>query len=261
MRVGVRGEDVFFVPFEREDGFLGCQLSSSASSRVVEEESGEEEEEEEEEEKEEFEMHHQQQRTSFVKRFKRTLLEEYVGVILDVSFVKSSFGDAFNGKYVRPVLTLSRRPVDRQRNEQLLQRRLTLSKPTESPQVLNRLACFDNMLIGDQSPTLGKRPGDDLNNTNFIEATLSAAPKREAKDLAESVYKIGRCVELRDFAIAEVLNGNERKTNRSCVQNNKEDEVDNFGSSEEIVKKLVFVDTISTVRVLDPNKDRARGKS
>ena len=73
------------------------------------------------------------------------------------------------------------------------------------------------------------------------------------------MYKIGRCVELRDFAIAEVLNGNERKTNRSCVQNNKEDEVDNFGSSEEIVKKLVLVDTISTVRVLDPNKDpRAR---
>ena len=96
-----------------------------------------------EEEEEEFEMH-QRQRMSFVmkKRFKRTLMEEYVGVILDVSFVKSSFGDEFNGKYVRPVLTLSRRPVDRQRNEELLQRRLTLSKPTESPQVLNKLDRF-----------------------------------------------------------------------------------------------------------------------
>jgi len=254
----VYGEKMSFLYHlkERMD-FSGASFRPPPPRASSKRRAGEEEEEEEEEEKEEFEMHHQQQRTSFVKRFKRTLLEEYVGVILDVSFVKSSFGDAFNGKYVRPVLTLSRRPVDRQRNEQLLQRRLTLSKPTESPQVLNRLACFDNMLIGDQSPTLGKRPGDDF--TNFIEATLSAAPKREAKDLAESVYKIGRCVELRDFAIAEVLNGNERKTNRSCVQNNKEDEVDNFGSSEEIVKKLVFVDTISTVRVLDPNKDpRAR---
>ena len=251
----VYGEKMSFLYHLKERMDLGASFRPprvSSKRRAGEKE----EEEEEEEEKEEFEMHHQQQRTSFVKRFKRTLLEEYVGVILDVSFVKSSFGDAFNGKYVRPVLTLSRRPVDRQRNEQLLQRRLTLSKPTESPQVLNNLACFDNMLIGDQSPALGKRPGDDLNNTNFIEATLSAAPKREAKDLAESVYKIGRCVELRDFAIAEVLNGNERKTNRSCVQNNKED---NFGSSEEIVKKLVLVDTISTVRVLDPNKDpRAR---
>ncbi|CAL6395022.1 unnamed protein product [Bathycoccus prasinos] len=251
----VYGEKMSFLYHLKERMDLGASFRPprvSSKRRAGEKE----EEEEEEEEKEEFEMHHQQQRTSFVKRFKRTLLEEYVGVILDVSFVKSSFGDAFNGKYVRPVLTLSRRPVDRQRNEQLLQRRLTLSKPTESPQVLNNLACFNNMLIGDQSPALGKRPGDDLNNTNFIEATLSAAPKREAKDLAESVYKIGRCVELRDFAIAEVLNGNERKTNRSCVQNNKED---NFGSSEEIVKKLVLVDTISTVRVLDPNKDpRAR---
>ena len=251
----VYGEKMSFLYHLKERMDLGASFRPprvSSKRRAGEKE----EEEEDEEEKEEFEMHHQQQRTSFVKRFKRTLLEEYVGVILDVSFVKSSFGDAFNGKYVRPVLTLSRRPVDRQRNEQLLQRRLTLSKPTDSPQVLNRLACFDNMLIGDQSPALGKRPGDDLNNTNFIEATLSAAPKREAKDLAESVYKIGRCVELRDFAIAEVLNGNERKTNRSCVQNNKED---NFGSSEEIVKKLVLVDTISTVRVLDPNKDpRAR---
>ncbi|CAL6417639.1 unnamed protein product [Bathycoccus prasinos] len=251
----VYGEKMSFLYHLKERMDLGASFRPprvSSKRRAGEKE----EEEEEEEEKEEFEMHHQQQRTSFVKRFKRTLLEEYVGVILDVSFVKSSFGDAFNGKYVRPVLTLSRRPVDRQRNEQLLQRRLTLSKPTESPQVLNNLACFDNMLIGDQSPALGKRPGDDLNNTNFIEATLSAAPKREVKDLAESVYKIGRCVELRDFAIAEVLNGNERKTNRSCVQNNKED---NFGSSEEIVKKLVLVDTISTVRVLDPNKDpRAR---
>ncbi|CAL6412665.1 unnamed protein product [Bathycoccus prasinos] len=251
----VYGEKMSFLYHLKERMDLGASFRPprvSSKRRAGEKE----EEEEEEEEKEEFEMHHQQQRTSFVKRFKRTLLEEYVGVILDVSFVKSSFGDAFNGKYVRPVLTLSRRPVDRQRNEQLLQRRLTLSKPTESPQVLNNLACFGNMLIGDQSPALGKRPGDDLNNTNFIEATLSAAPKREAKDLAESVYKIGRCVELRDFAIAEVLNGNERKTNRSCVQNNKED---NFGSSEEIVKKLVLVDTISTVRVLDPNKDpRAR---
>ena len=251
----VYGEKMSFLYHLKERMDLGASFRPprvSSKRRAGEKE----EEEEEEEEKEEFEMHHQQQRTSFVKRFKRTLLEEYVGVILDVSFVKSSFGDAFNGKYVRPVLTLSRRPVDRQRNEQLLQRRLTLSKPTESPQVLNNLACFDNMDIGDQSPALGKRPGDDLNNTNFIEATLSAAPKREAKDLAESVYKIGRCVELRDFAIAEVLNGNERKTNRSCVQNNKED---NFGSSEEIVKKLVLVDTISTVRVLDPNKDpRAR---
>ena len=252
----VYGEKMSFLYHLKERMDLGASFRPPRSSSKRR---AEEEEEEEEEEKEEFEMHHQQQRTSFVKRFKRTLLEEYVGVILDVSFVKSSFGDAFNGKYVRPVLTLSRRPVDRQRNEQLLQRRLTLSKPTESPQVLNRLACFDNMVIGDQSPALGKRPGDDLNNTNFIEATLSAAPKREAKDLAESVYKIGRCVELRDFAIAEVLNGNERKTNRSCVQNSKEDEVDNFGSSEEIVKKLVLVDTISTVRVLDPNKDpRAR---
>ena len=251
----VYGEKVSFLYHLKERMDLGASFlpppRASSKRRAGEEE--------EEEEKEEFEMHHQQQRTSFVKRFKRTLLEEYVGVILDVSFVKSSFGDAFNGKYVRPVLTLSRRPVDRQRNEQLLQRRLTLSKPTESPQVLNNLACFDNMDIGDQSPALGKRPGDDLNNTNFIEATLSAAPKREAKDLAESVYKIGRCVELRDFAIAEVLNGNERKTSLSCVQNNKEEEVDNFGSSEEIVKKLVLVDTISTVRVLDPNKDpRAR---
>ena len=214
-----------------------------------------------EEEEEEFEMH-QRQRMSFVmkKRFKRTLMEEYVGVILDVSFVKSSFGDEFNGKYVRPVLTLSRRPVDRQRNEELLQRRLTLSKPTESPQVLNKLDRFDTIMFdGDQSPALEKRSSDYMNKANFIEATLSAAAKREAKDLAQSVYKIGSCVELRDFAIAEVLNSNERKINRSFVENDNEDEVDNFGSSEEIVKKLVLVDHISTIRVLDPNKDpRAR---
>ena len=66
-------------------------------------------------------------------------------------------------------------------------------------------------------------------------------------------------MELRDFAIAEVLNSNERKIIRSFVENDNEDEVDNFGSSEEIVKKLVLVDHISTIRVLDPNKDpRAR---
>jgi len=242
----VYGEKMAFLYHLKETMDLGASFPLGRSSKRRAEK---------EEEEEEFEMHHQQRTNNSVKRFKRTLMEEYVGVILDVTFVKSSFGDAFNGKYVRPVLTLSRRPVDRQRNEQLLQRRLSLSKPTESPSMLNNLACFDNMIIGDQSPVLGKRPGDDLNNTNFIEATLSAMPKREAKDLAESVYKIGRCVELRDFAIAEVLNGNERKINRLCVDNNKEGEVDNCGSSEEIVKKLVLVDTISTIQVLDPHKD------
>ena len=38
------------------------------------------------------------------------------------------------------------------------------------------------------------------------------------------------------------------------MENDNEDEVDNFGSSEEIVKKLVLVDHISTIHVLIQTK-------
>ena len=114
---------------------------------------------------------HQRQRMSFVmkKRFKRTLMEEYVGVILDVSFVKSSFGDEFNGKYVRP--SWPKTTVDRQ-SQELLQRRLTLSKP-ESPQVLNKLDRFDTIMFDGAGPQRLEATGDYMNKANFIEAALS----------------------------------------------------------------------------------------
>jgi hypothetical protein len=176
------------------------------------------------------------------KKFKRTLMKNFVGVVVDHGQVRSSMGDAENGQYVRPVLTMTRRPVDRERNEKLLQRRLTL---TSSP-VLAKLKTFNNISI--TSPTLKDCGGDDAsirnnNEDNFVEVTLSAMSKRDAKDLLESVYKIGRCVELEDFAIAELVPDCEFKA------------IFNASDASETVKKLVFVDNTSIVRVLDPKKD------
>ena len=150
------------------------------------------------------------------KKQKRTLEKSFVAVIVNNAKIAiSSVGDAQNGAYVRPVLTLVSGVEVRFNKKRILAKWLTFSSANKQNESI--VALIDD--------------GENEEEKNCVEVTLAAMPKREAQYIIESEYKIGRCIELIDFAIAET---------------NREDGT---------IKKLYFMDKMSSTRFLYPKRD------